>query len=301
MIEAQLNNLNQDIAILQRYISLGKDIGFNNMARLLEALTIAVFKAAGIANLQSKSQIKVNFPAIDAADNSGGGIAVQVTSNADAAKVKKTILAFEKRDAKGASLKDQYAKLYIFGFCNHAKRAKAPAYCEVIGTQFLIDQLTTLNDEARIQAVADAIHQHVSYASIHPYTDVDCLKIALGFIGRNALRHKMSCEGNVDDMTRGLNEISELINKGTVNGRTRSKARDQFLDDNIKAFLGRVSDTIGQITAIVYSKPRFSNNWINLTPRDDAAIDALKESISADAMFVAKKYGIAHPLAMISA
>lgn len=107
MIESLINNLNQDIALLQLRINRDKDAGFNNMARLLESMSIQFFKAAGIANLISKNQIQVNFPAIDAADdNKNGGIAVQVTSVADVKKINKTIATFEKKDAGGKCLKD---------------------------------------------------------------------------------------------------------------------------------------------------------------------------------------------------
>ncbi|MEK8052608.1 SMEK domain-containing protein [Ideonella sp. DXS22W] len=225
MLEALIKNLTQDIAILQRRIELGKDAGFNDMSRLLEVLTIQVFKALNIADLVRMDQLRMSFPAIDVADKGkSGGIAVQVTSVADANKVKKTIQAFEKQDANGKSIKDGYAKLYIFGFCKHAKRVEVPPYCEVIGPGFLVDQLTDLGDEVPVQDVLDAIRRHLDYASIHPYDDVACLRIALGYISRNAVRHFMSCEGDVNDMTRGLTEITELLGKGTVNRKEKSKA-----------------------------------------------------------------------------
>ncbi|MCB5297203.1 SMEK domain-containing protein [Yersinia intermedia] len=52
-----IKNLNQDIAILQLRVERYKDAGFNDMSRILEAISIQLFKALGIANLKSKSQI----------------------------------------------------------------------------------------------------------------------------------------------------------------------------------------------------------------------------------------------------
>lgn len=77
---------------MQRRIELGKDASFNDMSRLLEVLVIQLFRSLGIADLVRTDQLRTNFPAIDAADKiKNGGIAVQVTSVANAAKVKKTI------------------------------------------------------------------------------------------------------------------------------------------------------------------------------------------------------------------
>ena len=293
MLEALIKNLIQDVAVVQRRIELDKDAGFNDMSRLLEVLTIQFFKALDIADLVRMDQLRTNFPAIDAADKvKSGGIAVQVTSVADAAKVKKTIEAFEKKDANGKSIKDEYAKLYIFGFCKHTKQPKVPAYCEVIGPGFLVDQLTNLGDEGAVQDVLDAIRRHVDYSSIHPYDDVACLEIALVYIGRNAVRHFMSCEGDVNDMTRGLTEITELIGKGTVNRKERSKAHHEFQDDKIAAFLRFVMDQIGQIKAIVNRGRNSGQNFVCLAQSDMQLIDQLKQSIASSAESIAADYGI---------
>ena len=58
LIESLIKNLNQDVALLQRRIERDKDAGFNDMARLLESMSIQFFKAVDIANLKSKNQIK---------------------------------------------------------------------------------------------------------------------------------------------------------------------------------------------------------------------------------------------------
>ncbi|MDN4571841.1 regulator of acetyl CoA synthetase [Pandoraea cepalis] len=293
MLEALIKNLSQDIAVMQRHIELGKDAGFNDTSRLLEVLTIQFFKSLGIADLVRTDQLRTNFPAIDAADKiKSGGIAVQVTSVADAAKVKKTIDAFEKKAPNGTSIKDSFAKLYIFGFCKHTKRAKVPTYCEVIGPGFLVDRLVDLGDEVPVQEISDAIRRHLDYRSIHPYDDVACLRIALGYISRNAVRHFMSCEGDVNDMTRGLNEITELIGKGTVNRKEKSKAHHEFLDDNIASFLRFVMDQIGRITAIVNRRRLPGRSFVCLEQGDMQAIDELKQSIASSAQSIATTYGV---------
>jgi len=297
LIESLLKNLNQDVALLQLRIERDKDAGFNDMARLLESMAIQFFKAVGIANLKSKNQIRVNFPAIDAADDGkDGGIAVQVTSVADAKKVNKTIETFEKRDAGGKCLKDGYAALYIFGFCKASTTATVPSYCQVISPGFFLDKLVDLGDEEKVQTIIDSVRRHVDYSSIHPYDDIECLKIVLGYVGRNAVRHYMSCEGNINDMTKGLREISELIGKGSVNGKQKSKAHHEFEDQEIGEFLRHVLSQIGGITAIVNRANR--DGFVYLNRQDMMAIDERKQSIVTSAMHIAARHGITTPLGM---
>lgn len=297
MIESLIKNLNQDIALLQLRIERDKDVGFNDMSRLLESMSIQFFKAVGIANLKSKNQIRVNFPAIDAADDDkDGGIAVQVTSIADARKINKTIAIFEKKDAAGKCLKDGYAALYIFGFCKASKTATVPSYCQVVGPDFFVDKLVDLDDEEKVQTIIDSVRRHVDYSSIHPYDDIGCLKIVLGYVGRDAVRHYMRSEGTVDDMTKGLREISELIGKGTVNGKQKSKAHHEFEDQEIGEFLRQVLSQIGGITAIVNRANR--NGFVCLNQKEMMAIDERKQSIVASAQHIAAKRGISMSFGM---
>lgn len=297
LIESLIKNLNQDIALLQLRIERDKDAGFNDMARLLEAMSIQFFKAVGIADLKSKNQIRVNFPAIDAADDDkDGGIAVQITSVADSRKINKTIANFEKRGATGKCLKDGYATLYIFGFCKASKAASIPSYCKVVGPGFFVERLVDLDDEEKVQAIINSVRRHVDYSSIHPYDDVECLKIVLGYLGRNAVRHSMSCEGNVDEMTNGLKEISEIIGKGTVNGKPKSKAHHEFEDQEIGRFLRHVLSEIGKITAIINRSGR--NGFVCLSQHDMGTIDGLKRSILVSALDVAERHNISTPLGM---
>ncbi|MDP9605111.1 UNVERIFIED_ORG: hypothetical protein J2W38_004924 [Variovorax paradoxus] len=289
--------MNQDIAILQNRIGMDKGAGFNDMARLLESMSIQFFKAVGIADLKSKNQIRVNFPAIDAADDKrDGGVAVQVTSVADTRKIGKTIEAFEKKGANGKCLKDDYASLYIFGFCKTSKPANLPSYCQVVGPGFFVDKLVDLDDEEKVQLIINTVRNQVDYSSIHPYGDVDCLKIVLGYVNRSAVTHRMSCEGSIDAMTKGLSEISELIGRGTVSGRHKSKAYHEFKDQEIGEFLRDVLNQIGKIMAIVNHANR--GGFVCLNQQDMKAIDERKRLIVTSAQNIAAKHDIRMSLSM---
>ncbi|WP_336681992.1 hypothetical protein [Dickeya chrysanthemi] len=136
----------------------------------------------------------------------------------------------------------------------------------------------------------DSIRRHVDYSSIHPYDDIDCLKIILGYVSRNAVRHYMSCEGSIEDMTKGLKEISELIGKGTINGRQKSKAHHEFEDQNIASFLRQVLSKIGSIIAVINHASR--DGFVYLTKHDMKKVDNQKQEILIAAQHVAFNYGI---------
>lgn len=287
MIDALINNLTADINLIQRKIDSNKRIGFGNMARLLEAMTPAIFEALGIANLINMNQIKVNFPAIDAADSTRR-IAVQVTSNASATKINETIKTFTKKDPSGKSLQDQYDTLYIFGFCEKKAPKTTPKYCKVIDADDVIGLLIDLNDENSIQKVIDAVRVHVDYSSIHPYDDVDCLKIMLSHIDRGAIRHRMIQEGSISDMFSGLQQIAELIGTGSIKSKKKSKALHEFRDPAIERFL---RETLGKINEI-RGAAHVSNGMGYLDLEAQQKIDDIKQSIAFASRDIAALYGI---------
>lgn len=297
MIEVRIQQAASDISILQNYINVNKNIGFNNSARLLEVIAIKFFQISEVADLSSMNQISVNFPAIDAADNIKK-IAVQTTSVADTRKVRKTISAFEKVNDSGKSLSQSYDKLYILGFCRAVKVKNIPSFCEVLSPSFFLDRLLEMNSESKIQNLIDSIRQHSDYSSLHPYSDPECLQVVLRVISRNAIKHRMYCEGNLTDMTRGLREISELIGKGTVGGREMSKPMHSFEDHNISSFLISVLDRIGRINGIINSAEIPDAGIVNLSMQDMEFIDGLKHEISSLSMRMAETYNFEIPLEM---
>ncbi|ABD71901.1 hypothetical protein Rfer_4214 [Rhodoferax ferrireducens T118] len=117
-------------------------------------------------------------------------------SLADVKKINETIATFEKKDAGGKCLKDGYVALYIFGFCKASTNAAVLSYCQVVDPGFFVNKLIDFDDEEKVQVIIDTVRRHVDYSSIHPHDDIECLKIVLGYVGRNAVRHRMYCEGN---------------------------------------------------------------------------------------------------------
>ncbi|MCX2707476.1 MULTISPECIES: SMEK domain-containing protein [Pseudomonas] len=286
MIDALIRNLQADIALLQTYIIQRQKAGFHDMERMLEALSIHMFRALSIGDLSNKNQLNVNFPAIDLADDKKK-IAVQVTSNASPAKIEKTIKAFESKNEAGVSLKDSYATLYIFGFCK-ASKSPTPAYCKVIDPSYFIGELCDKADEDKIQSMLNAVRRHHDYSSLHPWNDKDSLEIILNTINRNAIKHMMSCEGNISDMTQGLKEISELISKGTIRGKDRAKSISDFDDQTMIKFLREIMDSVSDIQAIVNGSKSSNDDFVAIDQQGMMKIDELKTQISKKTSEIAK-------------
>ncbi|MGM7738368.1 SMEK domain-containing protein [Yersinia enterocolitica] len=286
MIDPLIRNLQTDIALLQLYIAQRQRAGFHDMERMVEALTIFMFRALRIGELENLNQIKVNFPAIDLADNKNM-IAVQVTTNASPAKIDKTIAAFEKKNKSGISLKDKYSVLYIFGFCKTSKHP-APTYCKLIDTSYLISELCDKADEDMIHDMLDAIRRHQDYTSLHPWDDKDSLEIILGIINRNAIKHRMTCEGSLSDMLTGFKEINEVIGKGTIQRKQRSKSISDFKDQSMVKFLRGVMDDLSLIQAIINKSKVNHSDFVNINYEDMVSIDKLKIKIANNSSEIAK-------------
>lgn len=280
-------NLMNDIAVLQRYIIVSQDAGFNDMKRLLESLSIHIFRASHELTLHNKNLFDPHFPAIDLADDTNK-TAVQVTSNADPKKIKHTLKMFDKH-----RLGDSYDKLYIHGFVDCSKPRSLPSHCTIFSISQLVGKVTDKNDEDLSQSVADALQQHTDFSRIHPYDDRNCLDIVLRCIDRNAVKHRTESEGSYKKMVTGLNEITELISKGTINNRRKSKDLDAFQDTLMKEFMASVRDIIGRIIAIVNQSRAGNGDFVDIPPRQRNKIDDFKAEIVRLSNAIANKHGIA--------
>lgn len=262
------------------------------MEKLVEALCITLFKATHDLNLQNMNRRVCNFPAIDLADFSNR-VAVQVTTNATARKVNQTIKMFKKH-----KLDADFDRLIVIGFCNASPPKAMPQFCEVIGMDEMTSLLISGSSKENIESAINSVRQHHDYSKIHPYDDINCLEMVLGCIDKNAIKHLSCCEGDYGDMVTGLNEISELISKGQIRDRSRSKAVDDFLNQDIKDFLRTVRDKISQILVVINRRKRHPDNLVCLFQHDMTEIDNLKKDIVCLSNQVSSKFKI--PITMVN-
>jgi hypothetical protein len=283
MLQLALNNLTHDIVLVQYYIDINQQAGFSDMTRLLEALSIKLFHATHDLNLKNKNLLHPNFPAIDLADDSAR-TAVQVTTNADAKKIRHTLKMFESHN-----LKTGYDSLIIFGFNNCSKLKDLPTYCSVLRPSDLVSIITDKNDENLVQTIVDA-QQHTDFSRLHPYDDLNCLEIVLRHLDRNAVKHLMIREGSYKDMVNALNEISELISKGTINRKSKGKSVDNFDNPKIRDFLIAIRHLVGEIVAIVNENRSSDGSYFDLT-LSMGTIDKKKQKIIDLSNFIAQEVG----------
>lgn len=273
MLQQTLNNLQHDISLVQLYISNSQQAGFSDMTRLLESLSIRLFQATHGLKLKNKNILHPNFPAIDLADDIKR-VAVQVTTNADAAKIRHTLKKFEEH-----KLHSDYDKLIILGFLKRSKLKDIPSYCDVLRPADLVSELADKNDDGLAQDIVEALQQHTDFSRIHPYDDLNCLEIVLRCVDRNAIKHRMVCEGSHTEMIKGMNEITELISKGTINRRSKGKSVDDFNDQDIRTYLTDVRDIIGRITSIVNEGRQGNSDFVFIPYDRMTEIDDLKRTI----------------------
>ena len=286
MIQNMITNLQHDISILQHYILIRQKNGFHDMEKLIEIIIKKAFNVLENWQLENLNILKVNFPAIDLADDKNH-IALQVTTNASTAKIMATIEMFEK-----LGLDKKYQRLLIVGFCKNSKGKNLKAKYSVIGIDNIVNRLIEKGNEQLIDEVIQIMRMHTDYGRLHPYDDKDCLEIILNIIDRNAVKHRMSCEGNYHDMISGLNEISELISKGQINKKEKSKSIDDFQDQSIIDFLHDIRNSISKITSLINRNKRSGTDFICLDSPAIHIIDEEKTNIIRKSNDIATKQGI---------
>lgn len=256
---------------LQNYVQNNVNQSFTDLASDLESLVrdyMNVFedKNSQYANL---NQIQHNYPAIDLA-NDKKGIAIQVTTNADLRKARKTIKTYKKH---GLS----YQKLILIGFVKSTKSTVADI--NIYG----IDYLTNLANHAngvQLDQLFDILKRKVPWNSLTPLDDKHCYDVVFDVIHRSAVRDYTICEGDFDKMAKGLEEIKEIITTGKIKGKSiRAKALVEY-NDSIKRKLSEIEFHVSQILQICNAnKNQRNSDFLCLTGAETGEIDNLKEKI----------------------
>jgi len=286
MIQNMIANLQNDISVLQLYVLNRQKAGFHDMERLIETIIRKTFNVLEKWQLDNLNILNMDFPAIDLSDKQNH-IAVQVTTNASPVKIRKTVEKFEE-----LGLDREYNKLIIVGFCKNSNVKNLKSNYNVIGMSDIINRLIENDDEQIIDEVIQIMRQHSDYGRLHPYDDKDCLEIVLNIIDRNAVKHRMSCEGDYHDMISGLNEISEVISKGQINKKEKTKPIDDFQDQSIIDFLHEIRNSISKITSLVNKNKRNGSDFIYLDHKTMQLIDAEKFEIIRKSNEIAYKKDI---------
>lgn len=272
------------ITFLQRYIQNNVDQSFNNLTFDLETLIeeyLNVFEKKD-EEYENLNYLKHNYPAVDLV-NKKKDIALQVTTNADARKVAKTIETYKKHNIK-------YSNLIIIGFVKNTKK-KIPNV-EVYGIKYLI-QLAKQGKREQKEKVYEILKNKIPWNSLTPLDDKLCFDIVFDVINRSAVRDYTICEGNFDNMVLGLSEIKEIITTGKIKGKSiRAKALVEY-NEGTKNQLSQIEFNISSIIQIcTLNKNQRQSSFVYLSMQETDEIDNLKEKIINSTNALANELGI---------
>lgn len=239
-----------------------------------------------------------NVKAIDLCDKQKK-ICVQVTINATPAKIKNTITKFEK-----SKLYEQYHELIIFSLKDtrsykEIKQVDSSRYTvEVYDFKEFINVVIDNNDINKINLVMEQLRKELGSIQIKYYNEDKCLENILRVINRNAIKHNMHQEGSNLEMIKALNEINQVIMKGTLANGTKitNLTNYDFKNEDINKFLDDVYCKISRIKALVAELGGKEENGYFLILDNDThhkqilEINTLKEKILTSSKDIAKKF-----------
>jgi len=213
--------------------------------------------------------LKHNYPAIDLV-NEAKDTAVQITTNADLSKVKKTIITFQKHNLK-------FSKLIVIGFVK-ATKSKLPNVT-VNGFDYLL-KLVKHADNQQTEKIYEILKRQIPWNSLTPLDDKMCFDVVFDVINRSAVRDYTMCEGDFNSMAKGLFEVKEIITTGIIKGKSiRAKSLVEYTD-KVKDKLSEIEFYISQILQICNkNKNQDNSTCLYLTRQETDDIDDLKEKI----------------------
>jgi hypothetical protein len=272
------------MAFLQKYIQVHVDQSFTDLTFDLESLVkdyLNVFEDA-TQKYKNVNGIKHNYPAIDLV-NSSKGIAIQVTTNADAKKVQKTIDTFERH-------KLAFSELIVIGFIK-ATKTKFPK-ATVFDISYLVS-LTKHASSSQLDDLYNIVKRRIPWNTLSPMDDKHCFDVVFDVLNRSAVRDYTECEGNFDRMAEGLFEVKEIITTGRINGKPiRAKALVEY-SGVTKRKLGEIEFHISQILQICNAnKNQRKSEFLCLNQKEMDEIDELKAKIIDNTNVLARDFNI---------
>lgn len=210
-----------------------------------------------------------NYPAIDLV-NKTKSKAIQVTTNADLRKVRKTVETYQKHSIS-------YSELIVIGFVK-ATSSTLPNVT-VYNIDFLIE-LAKHGTSPQKDKIYEILKRQIPMNSLNPLDDKLCFDVVFDVLNRSAIRDYTSCEGDFNRMAEGLFEIKEIITTGKIKGKSiRAKALVEYTT-NVKNQLSEIEFYVSQILQICNrNKNQRESEFLCFTRQETNEIDDLKAKI----------------------
>lgn len=230
--------------------------------------TLNVFEKDS-AKYENVNFLQHNYPAIDLV-NKSKNIAIQVTTNADLRKVRKTIATYQKHNLN-------YTSLIIIGFVK-ATKSTLPNV-KIYNSNYLIELAKKANSSQKDE-LYEILKRQIPWNSLSPLDDKLCFDVVFDVINRSAIRDYTICEGDFNKMVDGLYEIKEIITTGDIKRKSiRAKALVEYTD-KVKNQLSEIEFLVSSIIQICNSnKNQRNSDFVCLTRQETDKIDNLKENI----------------------
>ena len=269
--QQKLNEIIAMMTFLQIHIQNYIDQSFTDLTFNLETVIkefLNVFEKEN-EKYENINTMQHNYPAIDLV-NKTKDTAIQVTSNADLRKVKKTVAMYQKH-------KISYSNLIVIGFVKATKASLSNVTVHSI--DYLI-RLARYGTSEQKDKVCEILQRQIPWNSLHPLDDKMCFDVVFDVINRSAVRDNTKCEGHFDKMVDGLFEVKEIITTGKIKGKSiRAKALIEYTD-SVKRHLSEIEFKVSNIIQICNSnKNRRNSNYLDFKRQEIDRIDELKEEI----------------------
>jgi len=227
--------------------------------------------------------VKHNYPAIDLL-NIKKDIALQITTNADLRKVRKTLKTYKDFNLK-------FANLIIIGFVNSTKQSLPNV--TIHGIDYLIE-IAKFGSSNQMDRVYEVLKRQIPWNSLSPLTDKQCFDVTFDVINRSAVRDYTICEGNFDKMVNGMSEIKEIITTGKVSGKNiRAKTLFEYTAP-IRNKLSEIEFSVSSIIQICnINRNQNQTEFLCLSRQETDLTDMLKEEIIDKTNSLAQTIGLA--------
>jgi hypothetical protein len=269
--QQKLNEIISLMTFIQKHIQNYVNQSFTDLTFNLETVIkdfLNVFEK-DTEKYENINTMQHNYPAIDLV-NKTKDTAIQVTTNADLRKVKKTVTTYQEH-------RISYSSLIVIGFVKATKSSLPNVTVHSI--DYLIE-LAKYGTSEQKDKVYEILQRQIPLNSLNPLADKLCFDVVFDVLNRSAIRDYTKCEGNFDNMVFGLYEVKEIITTGKIKGKSiRAKALVEYTD-RVKRHLSEIEFHVSEILQICnLNKERRNSSYLDLTRQDTERIDDLKEKI----------------------
>jgi hypothetical protein len=270
-VEQEIKETISLLTFLQFHINNFVKSSFNDLSFQIEDIVKEILNIVDDLDYKNINGVELNYPAIDLLDELKG-IAIQITTIADAKKVRHTIEVYKEH-------KLAYKELIIIGFIKHS-RLKINGV-RIVGIDYLINKIKYSTAE-KIEKINNLLHKEIPLQLLNPLDDKICLETVLMVINRSAIRDLTNVEGDYEMMINGLREIKEIIHTGQIMGKQIKAKELVAYNINIRNELEEIEFNISKIIQICNKeKNKYQKSSIIFLGIDEKKrIDKLKIKIA---------------------